>query len=422
MNTISFSKHGDLIVSGSDDGTVKIWNVETQNCLETLKGHISNVFAADFMACSSNKEIVSGGNDADLRYYDLEKKTCTIYSHHTKKILRISKNPHSPNTFLSCSSDGTIRKFDIRLKYSGTTVKSFDEYSSSDGEDYVLPQAFGGGRVSRIEVTTDTPFRDSLVLDYRLDKLNRHNKVPTLYSVDFHPDGNRFIVGSSIGDVRLFDLRKIVDNPSKSCINIYKNYNIRPNQTEISGCVFSRDGSEIVATALNDFIYVWDIDKDYSKELNLNFLAPPERPPVQEEEDDGDESSSDDEIVTYKKCYKGHISSKTIKGVNFYGPNSEFLISGSDDGHIYIWDKKTGQILQILKGHQDIVNSIATHPTEPLFASSGIEDIVKLWRNDGEYPTPEVLERRRKNIDKIAAHNIELSSRQIPVFEFCAQQ
>lgn len=36
----------------------------------------------------------------------------------------------------------------------------------------------------------------------------------------------------------------------------------------------------------------------------------------------------------------------SVKSVNFYGPKSDFVVSGSDCGHIYIWDKNTEAIVQ----------------------------------------------------------------------------
>ena len=39
-----------------------------------------------------------------------------------------------------------------------------------------------------------------------------------------------------------------------------------------------------------------------------------------------------------------------VKGVNFYGPRSEFVISGSDCGHVFLWDKETESIVQLLEG------------------------------------------------------------------------
>lgn len=40
----------------------------------------------------------------------------------------------------------------------------------------------------------------------------------------------------------------------------------------------------------------------------------------------------------------------SVKGVNFYGPCSEFVVSGSDCGHIYLWDKYSARIVQFMEG------------------------------------------------------------------------
>lgn len=35
----------------------------------------------------------------------------------------------------------------------------------------------------------------------------------------------------------------------------------------------------------------------------------------------------------------------SVKGVNFYGPKSEFIVSGSDCGNVFLWEKNTEQIV-----------------------------------------------------------------------------
>ena len=39
-----------------------------------------------------------------------------------------------------------------------------------------------------------------------------------------------------------------------------------------------------------------------------------------------------------------------VKGVNFYGPQSEYIVSGSDCGHVFLWDKETQEVVQFLEG------------------------------------------------------------------------
>ncbi|KAI9254651.1 WD40-repeat-containing domain protein [Sporodiniella umbellata] len=83
-------------------------------------------------------------------------------------------------------------------------------------------------------------------------------------------------------------------------------------------------------------------------------------------------------LVPFKKRYSGHLNSETVKEVNFFGPADNYIISGSDDGFVYIWDKKQGNIVQILEADSEIVNVTKGHPSLPILAVSGIDSTVKI--------------------------------------------
>lgn len=71
---------------------------------------------------------------------------------------------------------------------------------------------------------------------------------------------------------------------------------------------------------------------------------------------------------------------QTIKGVNFYGLNSEFIMSGSDCGNFFMWDKNSEAIVQWLPGDESgVVNCLEGHPHFPIIATSGLDHDVKLW-------------------------------------------
>ena len=61
--------------------------------------------------------------------------------------------------------------------------------------------------------------------------------------------------------------------------------------------------------------------------------------------------------------------SSAVKGVNFYGPKSEFVVSGSDCGHIFLWEKSSCQIVQFMEGDKGGVVSFSPRsfclPTDP---------------------------------------------------------
>lgn len=60
------------------------------------------------------------------------------------------------------------------------------------------------------------------------------------------------------------------------------------------------------------------------------------------------------------------------------GNNDEYVVSGSDDGNFFIWDRKTARLVNILEGDGEVVNVVQGHPYETMLAVSGIDDTIKV--------------------------------------------
>lgn len=71
-----------------------------------------------------------------------------------------------------------------------------------------------------------------------------------------------------------------------------------------------------------------------------------------------------------------------IKEATFWG--SDYVMSGSDCGHVFVWDRATAKLVMLLQADQHVVNCLQPHPTEPMLATSGIDHDVKLWAPVGE--------------------------------------
>jgi len=65
--------------------------------------------------------------------------------------------------------------------------------------------------------------------------------------------------------------------------------------------------------------------------------------------------------------------------VNFLGSNDDLIVSGSDDGNFFIWDKHTAKLNGVYEGDGSIVNIIEGHPSLPLLAVSGLDTTVKVF-------------------------------------------
>lgn len=76
--------------------------------------------------------------------------------------------------------------------------------------------------------------------------------------------------------------------------------------------------------------------------------------------------------------FTGHRNARTmIKEATFWGDN--FIMSGSDCGHIFVWDRYTTELVMLMEADHHVVNCLQPHPFDPILASSGIDYDIKLW-------------------------------------------
>jgi nuclear receptor interaction protein len=101
----------------------------------------------------------------------------------------------------------------------------------------------------------------------------------------------------------------------------------------------------------------YDDDDDISRTLNGDDS---------DGDDDGTRSErnpkfsagKDVPCTSHLKQYSGHCNCETTKDVNFYGLQDEYVVSGSDGGHFFIWEKDSGRLVNILLGDCEVVNVV----------------------------------------------------------------
>lgn len=96
------------------------------------------------------------------------------------------------------------------------------------------------------------------------------------------------------------------------------------------------------------------------------------------------------------KTYQGHKNEKYsltgAVGVYTNKDDSEkraFIVSGSEDGKIFVWDAQGKDILQVLEGHEGVVFGVDTLDETGLMVSCGQDKTVRIWERCEESVTGE---------------------------------
>ena len=81
-------------------------------------------------------------------------------------------------------------------------------------------------------------------------------------------------------------------------------------------------------------------------------------------------------------CFEptGHLNKDYCVMSCFSTVNGKWVISGSEDNKLYIWDLNTGEAVERFVGHSGPVLSCDSHPSEGIIASGSLDKKIKIWR------------------------------------------
>lgn len=120
---VTYDRTGNRIMTGSDDGLVKVWSSKTGMLLYTLRGHekgdlnpISLLIPVDITDVSVNEQntlFATGSNDSYVRVWNISNFRPVAVLVHTQPITCVSFSP-CPNSsiLVTCSLAGEIKIWD----------------------------------------------------------------------------------------------------------------------------------------------------------------------------------------------------------------------------------------------------------------------------------------------------------------------
>ncbi len=372
ITLVSFSPKGDLIVSGSDDRTLRLWNLEGDPVGKPFVGHRDWIRSLAFSP--KGDLIVSGSDDRTLRLWNLKGnpvgKPFIIQENILSQVFSFTSVVFNPegNRILSGNIDGTLRLWDLEGNTVGKTLPG------EQAEPFVCV-AFNSNGSLIVSGGTDSTLR---LWNSELEPIGTpftgHSR--TVSSVAFSPKGDQIISGSEDGTLRLWDLDgNVVGEPFFGHDSLVYSVSFNPRGGQVASA--SQDGTVRLWSLKNDFV-AKPFAGHSSSVLSVAFSK------------DGSRivsSSSDDTLRMWDldgkpigKPFIGH--SRAVNSIAL-SPRRNQVVSGSDDGTLRLWDLDGNQVDEPFIGHEGSVRSVAFSPSGYQIVSGGIDCTLRLWDVDG---------------------------------------
>jgi len=317
VESVSVTSDGRRVVSGSDDGAVRVWDLATGRCLQTLEGHTDEVWSVS--VTPDGQRAVSGSKDHTVRVWDLARGRCLqMLEGHTDHVWSVSVTPDGHHA-VSGGADGTMRVWDLARGRCLKTLKGHTDYFSvsvtPDGQ-----RAVSGSKDHTVRAW-------DLATGRCLQTLEGHTNE--VWSVSVTPDGHCAVSGSKDHTVRVWDLAR------GRCLQMLEGHTDRVWSVSVTP-----DGHHAVSGGADGTMRVWDLARGHCL-----------------------------------KTLKGHTDYLKVS----VSSDGRCAVSGGADDTVRVWDLATGRCLQMLEGHTDVVFSVSVTPDGQRAVSGSEDHTVRVW-------------------------------------------
>uniref|UniRef100_A0A914C6Z6 WD and tetratricopeptide repeats protein 1 n=1 Tax=Acrobeloides nanus TaxID=290746 RepID=A0A914C6Z6_9BILA len=130
VNTLSWNKPGRLLVSGSDDQHIIIWEEAGRLRHKFQTAHTNNIFSVQFLPCGNDRLLVSCAGDYAVLLHDYEyssrknEPSATYKWECGGRVKRLVTSYNDPYLFWSASEDAVIKQYDVRDNNSTHLIKA----------------------------------------------------------------------------------------------------------------------------------------------------------------------------------------------------------------------------------------------------------------------------------------------------------
>lgn len=237
VESVHFSPDGKMLVSGSDDQTIRLWRVEDGTLINQLTGHTARVQTVAF--APNGKLLVSGSADDTVRIWQISKgKLLHTLNGHSDNVTEVAVSQNS-ELIASGSEDTTIKLWRIQDGSLVTTLEGHEGEVNSvafspDGQLIVSGSEDNSVRIWRVQDATQER------------ELLGHND--NVVHVEFSSDGQLVASCSSDTTIKIWQVR------DGTLVHTLKGHT-----STVNSITFSPDDELLVSVGSDDTMRLWRV-------------------------------------------------------------------------------------------------------------------------------------------------------------------
>jgi WD40 repeat protein len=379
VRAVAWSRDGQWVASTAGND-IHVWDPRTGKLKVALKGHEKPVGALAFHPDGTT--LVSGSDDPSVRLWDIEKGTESMNL--TADLDKRSKAQvysvaYSPNGKLvaAVNGNGQIQIWNPSLEKGKRLVSGYDAHPSYNayqvafGKDTsILFTSGGDGRAKQwVGLGPDGEFLQG---HGRPTPIEGHAASSNVTALAVSRDGKFLATGAGDKTIRLYDLTP----GTPKLARVYQGHT-----EEVATLAFSPDGKTLASGSADQSIRLWRVslsDEHQNYDEHKAYVWTAAFSP------DGKLfASAGADRVIYIRDAAGKVLHKLeghtgpVTAIAFNGDGSRLASAGGDQV-VRVWDTSQGTKLKELKGHTGPVMAVA-FGGNTLLLTGGIDKVARLW-------------------------------------------